>query len=332
IFAEEGLPLELAYLAAVESNFNHHARSRARATGLWQFMYYTARRFGLRVSYPWYDERLDPELSTRAAARFLVRLHDVYDSWELALAAYNAGEGRVNRALRRARRKGKKTDYWSLHLPAQTREYVPAFMAVAMLYRSATARGLTRPLPEPPRVIDTVEVDFASSLAEVAHRLNLPLKEMVRLNPAWRRGYIPAGLKGGVALRLPLGMKTAFFALANKQPAAPIPWLTHRVEVGETLAKIARGYGVSIAEIRSVNPIPNRNFLAIGQRLIIPLPPGHPNKKRPRKPALGAKARARPLAVSRAPGQTPAPPALGAGAPQPPVSVAVNDGAASAGR
>ena len=274
IFREEGVPEMLAYLPAVESNYNPRARSPARAMGLWQFMVTTARRYGLQVRYPWYDERLDPERSTRAAAQFLAYLHDRYGNWELALAAYNAGERRVNEAIRRARQEGLKPIYWNLQLPPQTRAYVPAFMALARLYRSPRSFGFTEPVRERPVRTEILVVDKASSLAEVAHRLNLSLPTLVQLNLAWRRGYIPGGLKHKVMLRVPTGLKKRLLASLKSNRPVTLPWLTHVVERKESLSQIARGYGVAMAEIMSVNPITNKNFLMIGQRLVIPPPPG----------------------------------------------------------
>ncbi len=274
IFRQAQVPAELAFLAAVESNYNPRARSPRRATGLWQFMAATGRRFGLRVQYPWYDERLDPEYATRAAARLLAYLHDRYGSWELALAAYNAGEGRVNRAMRKARRRGQKPDYWNLRLPPQTRAYVPAFLALAKLYQAPDAFGFAYVIIENPVETERIDLERSTSLAEIAHRLGMPLPELVRLNPAWRRGYIPPGFRGKTTLRLPPGKKELLLASLGELDSVQVPWLTHVVEARETLSQIARGYGVAMREIMSVNPIANRHFLAVGQRLIIPLRPG----------------------------------------------------------
>lgn len=273
IFMEEGLPEALIYLPAVESNFNPYARSPARAMGLWQFMVATARRFDLRVRYPWYDERLDPEKATRAAARLLVYLHNRYNDWELALAAYNAGEGRVNQAIREARAKGRNSQYWNLRLPPQTRAYVPALLAMVKLYRSPAQHGFSEIEAEAPVKTEVLHIRQASSMAEVAHRLKMPLRQLVKLNPAWRRGYIPVGLGGQIMLRLPAGRKDDLLASLEKEKLTSLPWLTHTVERRETLSKIARGYGVAMSEIVSVNPISNRHFLSIGQKLIIPLEP-----------------------------------------------------------
>lgn len=273
IFAAGEIPAELAYLAAVESNFNPVARSHAGAVGMWQFMPATARRFGLRVSYPWYDERLDPELSTRAAARLLAHLHDRYDSWELALAAYNAGEGRVNRALRRARRNNQPEDFWNLHLPPQTRAYVPSFLAMTKLYRERGDYGFGQVQPDPPLVTEELGVNYSTSLADIAGRLALPRRELIRLNRAWRRGYIPENFRYKVVLRLPQGASKTLLASMNLEPAKPLPWLTHLVEAGETLSHIAKGYRISISEILSVNTMSNRHLLSVGQKLVIPLAP-----------------------------------------------------------
>ena len=271
VFMAEGLPEELIYLPAVESNYNPRARSPVRAVGLWQFMVATARRFDLYVRYPWYDERLDPEKATQAAASLLIYLHDRYGNWELALAAYNAGEGRVNRAIREARSKGLEPHYWNLRLPPQTRAYVPALLAMVKLYRSPAAHGFVDMERDRPVRTETLQLSATSSLAEVAHRIKMPLPELVRLNPAWRRGYIPANLRDRVMLRLPLGRKEALLASLEKEDLSSLPWLTHTVERRETLSTIAKGYGVIMDDIVSVNHIPNRHFLSIGQKLIIPL-------------------------------------------------------------
>ena len=284
IFAEEGLPLELAYLAAVESNFNPRARSYMRATGLWQFMSHTGRRFGLKIKFPWYDERLDPELATRAAAKFLTYLHDRYGSWELSLAAYNAGEGRVNRAVRKAKAQGKPSDFWNLRLPLETRAYVPAFLAVARLYQSVEQHGFSYVEIEPPQLTDRLEVDFPASLAEIAHRLDLPLPQIVSLNPAWRRGYMPPGFQGNATLRLPVGLRQALVTSFQADPHKEVPWVRHTVEEGETVSHISRAYGVSQQELLSVNPLLTPHRLAIGQELVIPVAARTGQQRRPQLP------------------------------------------------
>ncbi len=273
IFAAEGLPLELAYLPAVESNYNPRARSSVRASGMWQFMWATARKFGLELRWPWYDGRLDPEQSTRAAARLLTYLHDRYGTWELALAAYNAGEGRVNSAIRRARGKGGRADYWSLDLPPQTEAYVPAFFAMAKLYGRPERFGFGHVRMDTPRPTDRMEIEPPISLAEVAVRLKMPLPELVRLNPAWRRGYFPRGYRGRVPLKLPAGSAEKLRQSFATEEITSLPWLTHTVAKRETLSEIATIYGVRMAEILAVNPILDRHLIGVGQKLVIPLQP-----------------------------------------------------------
>ncbi|HEX7927673.1 MAG TPA: lytic transglycosylase domain-containing protein, partial [bacterium] len=192
IFTEAGIPPKLAYLAAVESNYNPIAHSRARAAGMWQFMSFTAKKYGLKVRLPWYDERLDPVYSTRAAARLLAYLHDEYGSWELALAAYNAGEGRVNRAIRRAQQPEGQEDYWTLRrLPRETKGYVPAFFALARIYEDPETYGLDHLEQDPEVELEAIEIDVSTSLAELAKLVDIPYEELRRLNPAWKRGFIP---------------------------------------------------------------------------------------------------------------------------------------------
>lgn len=292
IFAEQGLPAELAYLAAVESNFNPRARSPARAVGMWQIMAPTARKFGLRLERPWYDERLDPERATRAAGRFLAYLYDRYGAWELALAAYNAGEGRVNRALRRARRQGRPADYWSLRLPRQTRGFVPAFLAVAAIYEQPRDYGLGLVQPEAPLDAETLELTIATTLDEIARRTGAPADLLQRLNPAWKRGVIPPQRTGPVVLNVPAGTGRRLLASLEREPPEPIPWLVHDVREGETVSHIARRYGVRTGDVLALNGLHARSLLRIGQPLLVPLAEGDPvaarQARRPEGPPPGA--------------------------------------------
>ncbi|MBT4091399.1 MAG: lytic transglycosylase domain-containing protein, partial [Deltaproteobacteria bacterium] len=174
IFREYELPYNLAYLAVVESNFNPFARSRANAVGMWQFMSYTGKVFDLQRSW-WHDDRFDPEKSTVAAAKYLKRLHRMFKGdWELALAAYNSGSGTVRRAIRRAKRQGKPTDFWSLKLPRETRGYVPAFYAVVTIFNDLESYGFT----EKTILLDEVskqplEVAGGISLKQIAKALSV---------------------------------------------------------------------------------------------------------------------------------------------------------------
>lgn len=275
VFAEAGIPPRLAYLAAVESNFNPLAHSRARAAGLWQFMSFTGRRYGLRIALPWYDERLDPMLSTRAAARLLADLHDAYGSWDLALAAYNAGEARVNRAIRRAGQAEGEEDFWTLRrLPRETKGYVPAFYALARIYEHPESHGLTHLERHAPLHVDAVEIATATSLAELARVTGVAMEELRRLNPAWKRGFIPPAGIGLVRLHVPAGHGRRVAEALERTPLQSATWRMHTVAKGETLSEIARGYGVSLHDLITVNQLHKPGLLSIGQVLTLPLAEG----------------------------------------------------------
>ncbi|MCH8844375.1 MAG: transglycosylase SLT domain-containing protein [SAR324 cluster bacterium] len=272
IFREEGLPVDLAYLSVVESNLDPLAWSPKWAAGLWQFMPPTARRFGLRVT-PWYDERLDPVLSTRAAAWLLHYLYDRFGEWELALAAYNAGEGRVNRAIRHNRDRGRGVDYWNLPLPLETRRYVPAFLAVAAVYNDLEGHGFAPIRNRQVSRWEAVWGEFYTTLAEIARRIGVGEAELVALNPAWKQQAIPPVQNSEVLLRLPVGFKERLTAAMSGAPFTPPRVLTHIVTAGDTLSHISRQYGVRLSELLRANEIRNRHFLRRGQELVIPLKP-----------------------------------------------------------
>ena len=271
IFQREGLPADLAYLAIVESNLNPRALSPKRAAGLWQFMRDTAVHFGLRVE-PWYDERLDPVLSTEAAARMLRYLHSKFGNWELALAAYNAGEGRVIRALRITRTSGDDEDFWNLSLPLQTRRYVPSFIAVALIYNDLEAHGFAQFEPETLLKYEESRGRYHTTLREIARRTGMSLSMLAELNPAWRQGLIPPVHEGEVLLRLPPGGRARVEAALKVGGFSPPRLVTHRVARGETLSSIASRYGVDMDSLLAANRIPNRNILRHGRELLIPLP------------------------------------------------------------
>jgi len=203
-----GVPTELVYVVLVESHFKGKARSSAGAAGFWQLMPATARSLGLRVD-AYVDERLDPLRSTQAAAVYLRKLYDRFGSWELALAAYNAGAGTVRRAIRRH----GTYDFWELRerraLPKQTRFYVPKIMAAVHICRDLDRYGFDRPRFLPVWAFTTVWVQQPLSLGQVAQWSGIPLKDLRRLNPALRKGKIPSG---GYRLRLPPAVVEKFLS------------------------------------------------------------------------------------------------------------------------
>jgi membrane-bound lytic murein transglycosylase D len=273
VFRAEGLPLDLAYIPLVESAFKPNAMSRAKAKGMWQFMRGTALENGLK--HDWYiDERAEPEKATRAAAKYLKTLHDMFDGdWHLALASYNGGPGRVQRAVKRSGR----DNFWSLsatsrYLPRETREYVPLILAAIIIARNPAQYGMNVVPVEAP-TFDTVTLQTAVDLRRVAEWTNTPVDTIQGLNPELRRWTTPVRAKN-YELRVPDGTASVVEdALANAETAdlAPLRW--HTVKKGETIATIARKLKVSRADLAEANYLSLRAPLRSGQQLIIPRAP-----------------------------------------------------------
>ena len=259
-----GLPQDLAYLPLIESAFSPVARSRARATGMWQFISSTGRLYGLRVS-PLIDERRDPERSTDAAIAHLSDLYGQFDDWYLALAAYNSGAGNVRRAIRRAH----SSNFWEIrrYLPRETRNYVPAFIASVIVAKDPARFGLDPP-GSSSWTFDTIDVPDAVDLHFLSSKLHIPLKELRKLNPAVRRDLTPA--RQMTRLRLPRGMRTKAETLLHSVPRKRwAPRLIHTVVRGESLYTIARRCGSTVSSIRQANGL-RRNLIHPGQSLIVP--------------------------------------------------------------
>jgi membrane-bound lytic murein transglycosylase D len=249
ILAEEGVPQELIYLAQVESGFLPRAVSNRRAVGMWQFVLWRGREYGLTQTRTT-DDRLDPEKATRAAARHLRDLYNQFGDWYLALAAYNCGPGCVARAVERT----GYADFWKLRdleaLPKETRNYVPAILAVTIMAKNSKDYGLDEADPEPPLAYDTLKLESTTNLALVADALERPVSEIRELNPALLRGSAPAGYE----LHVPKGTAaTLALALTNIPLARRATARIHRVERGETLADIARRYHAPASAISEAN-------------------------------------------------------------------------------
>lgn len=272
--AERGLPASLRYLPIVESGYHHSIRSRVGATGLWQLMGPTARDLGLTVDGI-VDDRRDPVGSTDAALDYLTHLYLQFDSWFLALSAYNAGPGRVARILQRyapdpAIPGDERYLVIRQHLPAETREFVPRFFAAAYLAMNAEEYGFAPPNPTDALAFDEVLVPDATSLDVIAAAAEVDEDEIVQLNPHFMRGFTPPGQERRV--RLPTGRADAFEAnYALIPPEERISFMEHVVARGETLGHIARRYGVSVAELDGANGGLDPRRLQIGQRLIVPV-------------------------------------------------------------
>jgi membrane-bound lytic murein transglycosylase D len=281
---KHNLPLELKYLAIVESALNPRAQSRVGATGLWQFMYPTGKMFGLDVS-SYVDERSDPIMATEAACKYLKSLNNSFNDWDLALAAYNSGPGNVSKAIRRS---GGKTNYWNLRefLPRETAGYVPAFLATMYIFEYAKEHGFKKQTARIPYVAtDTIKVKQQITLDQIAKLTNVDREELEFLNPSYKLGIIPVVKDEDYMLRLPVtaigtfvNNEEAIYAFAQEKQEAkeePLPELfeqaekiRHKVKSGDYLGRIADRYGVSQSQIKNWNGM-RSNTVKVGQNLII---------------------------------------------------------------
>lgn len=277
------IPLELKYLAIVESALNPKARSRVGATGLWQFMYPTGKMFGMEVS-SYVDERSDPLRATESASKYLQSLYAVFNDWDLALAAYNSGPGNVSRAIRRS---NGETNYWKIrrNLPRETAGYVPAFLATMYIFEYAEEHGFKMPKTAIPYLTtDTIHVKQTISFQHISDLLDLPVEEIRFFNPSYKLDIIPYIEGKDYTLRLPVDALGAFVSnekhiyayitnLSEKDKKMPElvnqgGQITYKVKSGDYLGRIASRYGVTVNNIKKWNGLKNNN-LRIGQRLII---------------------------------------------------------------
>ncbi|MRX64324.1 LysM peptidoglycan-binding domain-containing protein [Maribacter luteus] len=278
------IPLEMKYLAIVESALNPRARSRVGATGLWQFMYGTGKMYKLDVS-SYVDERRDPIKSTEAACKYLSKLYGIFEDWDLALAAYNSGPGNVNKAIRRS---GGYKNYWNIrrNLPRETAGYVPAFLATMYLLEYADEHGLKgKKVDRTYFETDTVHIKSLISFDQISELVGIGVEELKVLNPAYKLDIIPHVEGKEYTLRLPITEMGKFVANEEaiyahvkeqfKSKESPLPQLVktddrirYKVRSGDYLGKIAARYGVGVSQIKRWNGLRSNN-LRIGQRLTI---------------------------------------------------------------
>jgi len=265
---KRGMPSEIALLPMVESAFNPTANSRTKASGIWQFMPATGKTFGLKQDW-WVDNRRDVTAATNAALNYLQKLYGMFGSWDLALAAYNAGEGTVQHAIDRNRKKGLPTDYASLPLPDETKNYVPKLQAIKNIMKQPENYGLNIDvIPNRPyftKIIAPEQIDakLAASLAEITY------EEFISLNPEYNR---PVITETGSAheILLPVSAANTFkINLANYDKPL-VSWQTYHAKRGERMEKIAQKFGINVSQLRDVNDIPNGRKLNGAQSILVP--------------------------------------------------------------
>lgn len=280
-FRDMGLPEDMAYKAMIESGFQPVAQSRVRATGMWQFMHGTALLYGLKNN-AWLDERREPEKATRAAAQYLRKLYRDFGDWRLVVAAYNCGEGRLERAIRDS---GSR-NFWEIHtLPSETRHHVPKFMAAVIISKDPAYFGFGDVVYQPALVYDTVPVQEPVSLRIAARCAGTTYAWMQQLNPELHRGYTPpTSRQNPYLLRVPVGTAEKFIANYARVPDSEKIHLTeYVVKPGDTISGIARRLGVRAQAILDANGIGNPRLVRVGRKLTIPIHPERQLAQRSKK-------------------------------------------------
>ena len=264
-----GVPLELALMPVVESAYDPFAYSHAGASGLWQFMPGTGEDYGLDQNW-WYDGRRDVVAATRAALDYMVRLNNAFGDWELALAAFNSGPGRVQRAVNKNRREGKPITFWDLDLPRETTAYVPKLIALGKIVRNPGKYGIKlKPIDNQP-YFAKVSTGGQLDMAKAARIADTPLDELYRLNPGLNRWATPP--EGPHHLLVPIKKAETFNkALVELPQDQRLRWKRYTVKSGDSLIRIAKKYDTRASLIREVNQMEG-NMIRIGQSLLIPVP------------------------------------------------------------
>ncbi len=269
ILVNNGLPRELVYLPLIESEFRTDAYSHKRASGPWQIMPMIAKKLGLKIDW-WIDERRDPEKSTRVAAQYLNYLYKKFGSWNLALAAYNAGEGRIRRALKSA---GTST-YWEIretpYIAWETKNYVPLYIAAAAIAMDPEGFGFKKVEYQQPLEYDEVVIDQPMSVDMIARFTGVDERMIKDLNPELRRWCTPPDV-AAYKLRVPKSAKKMFMANINETEGRDLMNVRfYKVEHGDTVAKIAKKLGASIQRIIHMNGLGRRAMIFAGKQIVVP--------------------------------------------------------------
>jgi membrane-bound lytic murein transglycosylase D len=265
----QDMPLELTLLPIVESAFDPFAYSHGRAAGMWQFVPATGKRFGMKQTW-WYDGRRDVMASTDGAIAYLKYLNEMFDgNWLHALAAYNSGEGRVMRAIKKNKKLGKSTEYWALDLPKETRAYVPKLLALADILRDADKYGFSWPVIENIKVTDIVDVGSQIDLALAADMAGLSVEDLHALNPGYNRWATDP--EGPFKLLIPVDKVDSFSeAIAATDTKERLNWVRHKIKSGDSLLKLAHQYHTTTDIISQVNELKS-NVIRAGDYLVIPV-------------------------------------------------------------
>jgi membrane-bound lytic murein transglycosylase D len=261
-----GMPTELALLPMVESSYNPMAHSRARASGLWQFIPSTGRNYNLTQD-TWVDERRDVIASTAAALDYLQNIYEMHGDWQLALASYNWGEGAVGRAIKRNVADGLPPEYAHLRMPAETRNYIPKLQALKNIVARPELFGFELPYVPNSRHFVTVDAPPGIDLAAAARLADMTLEEFVALNPGYNR---PAIAAEGASLVVPVDRAEQFRLRLAERQGSNERWRTHRLKRGETLTAVARRAGLSLAQLRQLNGLDARSRVSTGYALLVP--------------------------------------------------------------
>lgn len=275
ILVAEGLPRELIYVALIESGFSTHARSHASAVGYWQFIRSTGRGYNLVIN-SMVDERKNPTRATEAASQYFKALYNVFGSWPLALASYNAGENRVMRSIMR----NYTRDFWTLaltkQLPTETSNYVPKFIAAARICQEPEKYGFDHVVRMPGLAYETIELKQGVSMRLMAQNLGVSVNTLKDLNPAFNTDFVPIYRGSSTEFKVPQGMKEKAIAAASSSVtkhryiAQEDSAESHRVRRGDSLYRIARRYGTTVAALQRHNNLSNRSIIRPGMVLKIP--------------------------------------------------------------
>ncbi|MBI5599643.1 MAG: transglycosylase SLT domain-containing protein [Deltaproteobacteria bacterium] len=266
-----GLPEDLAYIGLIESGYNPYARSRAKAVGIWQFIPGTAKKYGLRVNW-WVDERRNPEKATLAAANYLKNLYGMFDSWYLAAAGYNAGEGKVSRAIK----KYNTEDFWELashkkSLKSETKNYIPKYMAAMLIAKDPQSYGFTEINYMEPLAFEKVTVPGPTDLKVIAWAAGTTVEDITMLNPELLRWFTPPDYPD-YQINIPAGKKEIFEERMSRVPRQErLRFHQHKLRKGETLSQIARLYGTDIKQIMYLNDIKSTRGVRAGRMVVVPV-------------------------------------------------------------